>query len=108
MQNVRGIDHALGYAAPASGSIDLKDAYSTDAKIEENNLIVLDDDLHFSAVQSGVSLPARYGQSRRGALEKLAGTIDEARMRHLNSEAERTKDYTLPRRFLWPKASPFQ
>jgi hypothetical protein len=41
-------------------------------------------------------------------LEKLAGTIDEARMRHLNSEAERTKDYTLPRRFLWPKASPFQ
>ena len=33
-QSVIGIDHALGYAALANGSIDLKDAYSTDAKIE--------------------------------------------------------------------------
>src|SRR6201993_2553433 len=29
MRNVRGIDHALGYAALVNGSIDLKDAYST-------------------------------------------------------------------------------
>ena len=33
MRNVRGIDHALGYAALANGSIDVKDAYSTDARI---------------------------------------------------------------------------
>jgi osmoprotectant transport system permease protein len=95
MQNVRGIDHALGYAALANGSIDLKDAYSTDAKIEENNLIVLDDDLHFFPQYKAVFL-YRLGLDNRAvaALEKLAGTIDEARMRHLNSEAERTKDYT--------------
>ena len=96
MLNVRGIDHALGYAALASGSIDLKDAYSTDAKIEENNLIVLDDDLHFFPQYKAVFLYRLDLDSRAvAALEKLAGTIDEARMRHLNSEAERTKDYTL-------------
>src|SRR5204863_6131708 len=42
-QNVIGIDHALGYAALAKGSIDVKDAYSTDAKISENDLVVLED-----------------------------------------------------------------
>jgi osmoprotectant transport system permease protein len=95
MQNVRGIDHALGYAALANGSIDLKDAYSTDAKIEENNLIVLDDDLHFFPQYQAVYLYRLDLDSHAvAALDKLAGTIDEARMRHLNSEAERTKNYT--------------
>ena len=46
-QDVIGIDHAIGYAALASGSIDVKDAYSTDAKIKENDLIVLEDDVGF-------------------------------------------------------------
>ena len=47
MQNVSGIDHGLGYAALRKGSIDVKDAYSTDAKIGENDLVVLQDDLQF-------------------------------------------------------------
>jgi osmoprotectant transport system permease protein len=95
MQNVRGMDHALAYAALAAGSIDLTDAYSTDAKIEENNLVVLDDDLHFFPQYQAVFL-YRIDMDNRAvaALENLTGTIDEARMRHLNSEAERTKDYT--------------
>src|SRR5213594_379146 len=46
-QNVIGIDHALGYGALASGSIDVKDAYSTDAKIDENDLVTLEDDRQF-------------------------------------------------------------
>src|SRR6266478_8511558 len=95
-QSVIGIDHALGYAALANGSIDLKDAYSTDAKIEENDLVVLEDDLRFFPQYKAVFLYRLDLDSRAvAALEKLAGTIDEARMRHLNSEAERTKDYTL-------------
>src|SRR5216117_3595658 len=40
-RNVIGIEHALGYSALANGSIDVKDAYSTDAKIEQNDLVVL-------------------------------------------------------------------
>ena len=94
MQNVRGIDHALGYAALANGSIDLKDAYSTDARIAENDLVVLDDDLHFFPQYQAVFLYRLDMDSRAvAALQKLVGTIDETRMRRLNSEAERTKDY---------------
>jgi len=96
MRNVRGIDHALGYAALANGSIDLKDAYSTDARIAENDLVVLDDDLHFFPQYKAVFL-YRLDMDNRAvaALEKLVGTLDEARMTRLNSEAERTKDYAL-------------
>src|ERR1700719_3914791 len=96
MQNVRGIDHALGYAALVGGSIDLKDAYSTDAKIEENNLIVLDDDLHFFPQYKAVFL-YRLDMDVRAvaALQKLAHTLDQSRMARLKSEAERTKDYAL-------------
>jgi osmoprotectant transport system permease protein len=93
-QNVSGIDHGLGYAALANGSIDVKDAYSTDAKIGEYDLIALTDDLHFFPKYEAVflyrqSLPAAAGN----VLHRMEGQIDEARMIRLNAEAERTKDY---------------
>ena len=80
-QSVIGIDHALGYAALANGSIDVKDAYSTDAKIEESDLVVLQDDLQFFPRYDAVflyrlSLPA----STIDVLHKLEGTIDAAKM----------------------------
>jgi len=92
--NVIGIDHALGYSALANGSITVKDAYSTDAKIEQNDLVVLEDDLHFFPKYEAVflfrlSMPARA----IAALRELEGTLDEKRMIGLNAEAERTKDY---------------
>jgi osmoprotectant transport system permease protein len=93
-QNVIGIDHALGYAALANGSIDVKDAYSTDAKISENNLVVLDDDQKFFPQYEAVFL-FRFAlpQSAIEVLRKLEGTIDEEKMTGLNAEAERTKNY---------------
>ena len=89
-----GIDHAIGYAALKSGEIDVKDAYSTDAKIAEYDLVTLQDDLHFFPRYDAVFLyrlvlPA----STIAALQKLEGTIDESRMIRLNAEAERTKNY---------------
>ena len=94
-QNVIGIDHALGYAALKNGSIDVKDAYSTDAKIAEYDLVTLEDDLQFFPRYDAVflyrlSLPA----PTITALRKLEGTLDETRMIRLNAEAERTKNYT--------------
>jgi len=93
-QNIIGIDHALGYSALANGSIDVKDAYSTDAKIEENDLVVLEDDLHFFPKYQAVFL---FRSSTRAdaiaALRRLEGTLDETRMIRLNAEAERTKNY---------------
>ena len=95
-QSVIGIDHSLGYAALANGSIDLKDAYSTDAKIEENDLVVLEDDLRFFPKYEAVFLfRSSMSPGAISALGGLEGTLDEKRMIHLNVEAERTKNYTL-------------
>jgi osmoprotectant transport system permease protein len=93
MPNVRGIDHAIGYAALASGAIDVKDAYSTDAKIQENDLVVLRDDLHFFPEYKAVFLYRL--KLPPGALRVLNhfGQINEAKMIALNAAAERTKDY---------------
>src|SRR5436305_11011089 len=94
-QNVIGIDHALGYTAVANGSIAVKDAYSTDAKIEQNDLFVLEDDLHFFPKYDAVIL---FRSSTRAdaiaALRHLEGTLDETRMIRLIAEAERIKNYT--------------
>jgi osmoprotectant transport system permease protein len=93
-QNIIGIDHAIGYSALANGSIVVKDAYSTDAKIEQNDLFVLEDDLHFFPKYEAVFL---FRSSMRvdaiAALRRLEGTLDETRMIRLNAEAERTKNY---------------
>jgi osmoprotectant transport system permease protein len=93
-RDIIGIDHALGYAALKNGSIDVKDAYSTDAKIAEYDLVTLEDDLQFFPRYDAVflyrlSLPA----PTITALRKLEGTLDETRMIRLNAEAERTKNY---------------
>ncbi|MBA2623417.1 MAG: ABC transporter permease subunit [Chthoniobacterales bacterium] len=93
-RDLKGIDHGLGYEALRNRSIDVKDAYSTDAKIAENNLVALEDDLRFFPQYKAVflhrlSLPAEA----IGSLQRIAGSLDEARMIRLNAEAERTKDY---------------
>jgi osmoprotectant transport system permease protein len=93
-QNIVGIDHGLGYEALRKSSIDVKDAYSTDAKIGENDLVVLDDDLQFFPRYKAVflyrlSLPSEIV----AVLRRMEGTLDEQRMIRLNAEAERTKNY---------------
>ena len=71
LPNVSGIDHAIGYAALGQGSIDLKDAYSTDAKIQENDLVVLRDDQHFFPEYKAVFLYRAALASRAvGSLEQ--------------------------------------
>ncbi len=92
--DVRGVDHALGYAALASGAIEVKDAYSTDARIAEDDLVVLRDDLGFFPSYEAVFL---YRESLApaavAALGRLSGRIGESEMTRLNAEAERTRDY---------------
>jgi len=92
--NVSGIDHGLGYAALRNSSIDVKDAYSTDAKIGENDLVVLEDDLQFFPQYKAVFLyQLSLPENVKTVLRSLAGTLDEKRMIQLNVEAERTKNY---------------
>jgi osmoprotectant transport system permease protein len=93
-QNVVGIDHGLGYGALRNGSIDVKDAYSTDAKIGENDLVVLEDDLQFFPQYKAVFLyRLTLPPNAIAILRSLEGTLDEKRMIKLNAEAERTKNY---------------
>jgi osmoprotectant transport system permease protein len=94
-RNVSGIDHGLGYGALRNGSIQVKDAYSTDAKIGENDLIVLEDDLQFFPEYKAVFLyRLALPPNAIAVLRSLEGTLDENRMIRLNAEAERTKDYS--------------
>ena len=94
-QNVVGIDHGLGYEALRNGSIDVKDAYSTDAKIGENDLVVLEDDLQFFPQYKAVFLyRLTLPPNAIAVLRSLEGTLDEKRMITLNAEAERTKNYS--------------
>jgi osmoprotectant transport system permease protein len=104
--NVSGIDHAIGYAALAKGSIDLKDAYSTDAKIQENALVVLRDDRHFFPEYKAVFLYRLKLDPRAiGALNNF-GQIDEAKMIALNAAAERTKNYPYAASLFFHPAAP--
>jgi len=94
-QNVSGIDHALGYDALKNGQIDVKDAYSTDAKIAQYGLAVLKDDQKFFPRYDAVFLyRLSLDEKAIAVLRGLEGKIDEATMTRLNAEAERTKDYT--------------
>jgi osmoprotectant transport system permease protein len=77
---VLGIDHALGYAALRAGQIDLKDAYSTDAKIAEFDLLPLVDDQNFFPRYEAVFLYRRsLPEAATVALRKLQGTLNEQR-----------------------------
>ena len=87
-----GIDHGLAYDALASGKIDVKDIYSTDAKIERFQLRVLEDDRGFFPKYEAVllyrlDLPQRFPAAWQ-ALVGLEGKIDARRMIRLNAAAE--------------------
>ena len=95
MQNVRGLEHALAYPALARGDLDVIDAYSTDAKLAELDLVALTDDLGFFPRYEAVFLyRLDLEPAALQALESLAGTLDETRMIRLNAAAEKTHDYT--------------
>jgi osmoprotectant transport system permease protein len=87
--DVRGIDHDLGYRALAGGTIDVIDLYSTDAEIEFYGLATLEDDRgHFPDYEAvwlyRIDL-ARRAPAAVEALRALAGTIDEADMIRMNA-----------------------
>lgn len=87
-----GIDHGLGYEALAAGRIDVKDVYSTDAKIARYGLRVLEDDRGYFPRYDAVllyrlDLPRRAPVAWR-ALVALEGRIDNATMIRMNAAAE--------------------
>lgn len=94
MPNVSGIEHALGYPAVNNGTIDIMDAYSTDAKLGRYDLTILEDDRQFFPEYHAVYL---YRLDTEPAiieiLQGLGGTLNEKQMIALNAAAEESKDY---------------
>jgi osmoprotectant transport system permease protein len=92
---VKAVEHTLGYTALKANQIDIKDAYSTDAKIAEYHLTVLKDDLDYFPQYKAVFLYRKEIPAKAvDALKKLEGTIDETKMTALNASAENSKNYS--------------
>jgi osmoprotectant transport system permease protein len=94
MRDVRGLDHTLAYGALTKGEIAITDAYSTDARIAEDDLVRLRDDRHFFPEYQAAFLYRLDADPRlAAALRTLEGTLNERRMTELNAVADRTRDY---------------
>ncbi len=86
---VRGIDHDLGYRAMESGSIDVKDLYSTDAEIAYYHLATLEDDRHHFPEYRAIYLyRLDLDSTKLDALQRITGQIDERQMIAMNGQAK--------------------
>ncbi|HKO68501.1 MAG TPA: glycine betaine ABC transporter substrate-binding protein [Burkholderiaceae bacterium] len=88
----KGLDHGLAYEAIAGGQVDVIDIYTTDAKLDTYQLVVLEDDLNFFPRYDAVLLyradvPSRFPKAW-AALAQLEKSLDDAAMRRLNAAAE--------------------
>ncbi len=88
----REMDHGLAYQALASGSIDVIEVYSTDAKIEREHLRVLEDDKHFFPAYEAIyvyrcDLATRAPHALE-AVSAIAGSIGSREMIASNAKVE--------------------
>jgi osmoprotectant transport system permease protein len=80
------LEHGLAYDALVSGDVDIVDAYSTDAAIARNDLVLLEDDKQVFPRYDAVLLMRSDFDEK--PLQNLAGKINEATMAKLNGLAE--------------------
>ncbi len=91
-QQPSGLDHGLAYDAIGGGQVDVIDIYTTDAKIDHLKLRVLQDSAGYFPRYDAVllyrlDLPQRH-PAAWAALQRLAGSVDEAAMIAMNARAE--------------------
>ncbi len=91
-QRPRGLDHGIAYEALQQRQVDVIDIYSTDAKIAQYGLNVLQDDLGFFPRYDAVllyrlDLPQRHPLAWQ-AISKLEGRISANAMIAMNAEVE--------------------
>ncbi len=91
--DVRGMEHGLSYQALTEKQVDLIDAYTTDGKLAELDLRILEDDRGFfppydcAAIVRSDTLAMHPGLGP--LLDELAFRIDDERMQGLNLRVER-------------------
>jgi osmoprotectant transport system permease protein len=95
--NVKGIEHALTYAAIGAGQIDLTDAYTTDPNVKKHRLRLLVDDLgHFPHYEALFIYRADLEERAPKVVEALRfleDKIDDQAMLSLNEQVEIEKQW---------------
>ena len=90
--NVSTMEPQLRYTAIERGDVNLIDAYSTDAEIDEYNLVVLEDDLGLFPPYQGAPLALTSLLEEHPEIEEslsvLAGQITDDQMRAMNYEVD--------------------
>lgn len=85
----KSMDHSLAYQAIQSGQADVAEVYSTDAKIEKLDLVVLEDDRQFFPKYEPIILARRQFVEKHPdvwqALLALEGKLSNEEMRELNA-----------------------
>lgn len=87
-----GLDGSIRYQAVASGEVDVVDAFATDALLEKQGLVLLEDDVGFFPPYYAVNLVRQEILDQYPELEsvlaKMDGAMDEATMRKMNTQVD--------------------
>lgn len=91
-QDTKQMEIALKYEALKNGEVDVINAFTTDAQLAANNLVLLtDDNVFFETFDAGTVVRKdaleKY-PGLQGVLEKLNGLINEEEMQQMNYEVE--------------------
>ncbi|MCL6637687.1 MAG: glycine/betaine ABC transporter substrate-binding protein [Alicyclobacillus sp.] len=91
-KQVQTMDIGLKYQALSNGKVDVIDAFSTDGRIPQLHLTLLQDDKHvfppYYACPIVRDSVLQAHPELRGVLEKLAGKINDEQMQKLNMEVD--------------------
>jgi osmoprotectant transport system permease protein len=90
--DVRGLDHDLAWRGLDSGTLDVIDAYGTDAEIRYYRPALLADDLgHFTEYQAVLLHRDTLPPPARAALARLVGAVAAPQMMAMNARAKLDK-----------------
>ena len=102
----RVLEHGLAYDALMRGDVDIVDAYSTDAAIVKNNLILLEDDRQaFPRYDAILLMRSDFDEK---PLQGLVGKLNAATMARLNEEAESGVSFEMVAREFLDKSTDHQ
>ena len=91
-KNTMDLDVSLKYDAVKQGQVDVVDVYTTDGRLENSNIVILEDDKHFYPSYFGgtvISEKTLEDHPEVGdALDYLTGKVTTEDMKHMNYEVD--------------------
>ncbi|WP_099190745.1 glycine betaine ABC transporter substrate-binding protein [Tepidibacter mesophilus] len=95
-KDIKALDPGLRYNAIADNSVQVTDAFSTDGKIQELGLVVLEDDKEYFPPYYAVPLvnnrTLEENSELKPLLQKLGNVLDDEQMQKLNYRADVKKE----------------